>query len=63
MNFNTQGEAEYRLASFFIGIPNHAHHRYCNPVFPFSSPKEKGSTAFFFLVYYSAAEFVIEYQI
>ena len=60
ININPQGEAEYRLATFFIGFIIMLIIGIATLFFHFYHKKEKGLTAFFFLVYYSAAEFVIE---
>ena len=60
MNYNTQGEPEYRFASFFLGFLLMLVLSFVTASFYFRHRKEKGSTACFFLLFYSAAEFVIE---
>lgn len=60
MNFNTQGEIEYRLATFFIGFIMMSLICVASTIFYLKNRKKKGDTACFFLLFYSAAQFVLE---
>ncbi|MCR4650005.1 MAG: prolipoprotein diacylglyceryl transferase [Lachnospiraceae bacterium] len=60
MNYNTQGEPEYRLATFFIGFILMSLICVASTVFYLKNRKQKGETACFFLLFFSAAQFVLE---
>ena len=60
LNYNTQGEPEYRLATFFLGFLVMLILAIVTLVYYHQHRKTKGSTACFFICFYSAAEFVLE---
>lgn len=60
MNYNTQGEPEYRLATFFIGFILMVIISAATTVFYVKNRKKKGETACFFLLFYSSAQFILE---
>lgn len=60
LNYNTQGEPEYRLATFFLGFLVMLLLAVVSVIYLESHRKEKGATACFTLLFYSAAQFVLE---
>ena len=60
LNYNTQGEPEYRLATFFLGFMVMLVITIVTLVYFYQHKKDNGTTACFFILFYSAAEFVLE---